>query len=84
MEVQVAAFGKINLLLEVLGQRPDGYHAVNMIMQGVRLSDRIHVAEARCQSYFYKQPLCAEQCFKLGLEGGLVDAGQAGSAAGDY
>ena len=33
------AFAKINLGLDILGSRPDGYHEVSMIMQTVGLCD---------------------------------------------
>lgn len=33
------AYGKINLGLDVLGRRPDGYHEVSMIMQTVGIHD---------------------------------------------
>lgn len=32
---------KINLTLEVLGQRPDGYHEIRSVMQAVSLGDRL-------------------------------------------
>ena len=35
------AYAKINLGLEVLGKRPDGYHEVAMIMQSVSLHDTV-------------------------------------------
>ncbi len=35
------AFAKINLTLDVLGKRSDGYHEVDMIMQTVDLSDLV-------------------------------------------
>ena len=35
------AYGKINLGLDVLGKREDGYHEVRMIMQTVGLYDKI-------------------------------------------
>ena len=35
------AYAKINLALEVLGKRPDGYHEVAMIMQSVSLHDTL-------------------------------------------
>jgi 4-diphosphocytidyl-2-C-methyl-D-erythritol kinase len=34
---------KINLHLEILGDRPDGYHELAMVMQSISLSDRIEV-----------------------------------------
>lgn len=39
--LRLKAYGKINLALDVLGRRPDGYHEVRMIMQTVGLHDRI-------------------------------------------
>ncbi len=37
----VKAFAKINLALDVLHKRPDGYHEVAMVMQAVSLADTI-------------------------------------------
>ena len=42
MEIQARA--KLNLTLDVLGKRPDGYHDLRMIMQSVELADAIHLA----------------------------------------
>ena len=39
--LRLKAYGKINLALDVLGRRADGYHEVRMIMQTVGLHDRI-------------------------------------------
>ena len=47
MHVTVKAFGKINIFLDVVGKREDGYHEVKMIMQSVRLHDVIEIARAR-------------------------------------
>ena len=38
-----AAFAKVNLALDILGTRPDGYHEMRMIMQSVSLSDTVTV-----------------------------------------
>ena len=37
------ASAKINLYLEIIGDRPDGYHELVMVMQSVDLSDRVTV-----------------------------------------
>ncbi|QSO47927.1 4-(cytidine 5'-diphospho)-2-C-methyl-D-erythritol kinase [Alicyclobacillus mengziensis] len=37
------AYAKINLTLDVLGRRPDGYHEVDMVMQSVDLSDLLWI-----------------------------------------
>ncbi|MDD2216039.1 MAG: 4-(cytidine 5'-diphospho)-2-C-methyl-D-erythritol kinase [Eubacteriales bacterium] len=43
MEITLKAYGKINLSIDVLGKRPDGYHEVCMVMQMIDLWDRIKV-----------------------------------------
>ncbi|MBE8971359.1 4-(cytidine 5'-diphospho)-2-C-methyl-D-erythritol kinase, partial [Nostocales cyanobacterium LEGE 12452] len=34
---------KINFYLEIIGDRPDGYHELAMILQSIGLADQIHV-----------------------------------------
>ncbi len=41
--IQVKAYAKINLGLDVLRRRPDGYHEVRMVMQTIRLFDKLTV-----------------------------------------
>lgn len=41
--LRLKAYGKINLGLDVLGRRENGYHDVKMIMQTVGLHDRIEL-----------------------------------------
>lgn len=45
--VKLQAYGKINLSLDVLKQRADGYHDVRMIMQTVKLHDNIDMQKTR-------------------------------------
>ncbi|MHC4593294.1 MAG: 4-(cytidine 5'-diphospho)-2-C-methyl-D-erythritol kinase, partial [Planctomycetota bacterium] len=40
-ELKVRAPSKINLYLEVLGQRPDGFHEIRTVMQAVSLCDEL-------------------------------------------
>jgi 4-diphosphocytidyl-2-C-methyl-D-erythritol kinase len=42
----LSARAKINLALDVLGRRQDGYHEVAMVMQSVSLADRVTLAAA--------------------------------------
>lgn len=42
--LSLKAYGKINLGLDVLRKRPDGYHDVRMIMQTVGIFDRIELS----------------------------------------
>lgn len=43
MEVQ--ALAKLNLTLDVLGKRPDGYHDLRMVMQTITLADTVTLTE---------------------------------------
>jgi 4-diphosphocytidyl-2-C-methyl-D-erythritol kinase len=45
--IQMKAFGKVNLGLDVIRRREDGYHEVRMIMQTVQLYDKIAVELAK-------------------------------------
>ncbi|RYD06211.1 hypothetical protein N752_04800 [Desulforamulus aquiferis] len=42
MSVTLRAHAKINLTLDVLARRPDGYHEVEMIMQSIGLHDTLN------------------------------------------
>lgn len=44
-EVCISAYAKINLTLDVLGKRPDGYHELSMVMQSVSLADSVILRE---------------------------------------
>lgn len=41
--LEVKAYAKLNLSLDVLGKRPDGYHDMRMVMQTVSLTDAIRL-----------------------------------------
>ena len=45
MEIQANA--KLNLTLDVLGKRPDGYHDLKMIMQSITLADDIQIEKTQ-------------------------------------
>jgi 4-diphosphocytidyl-2-C-methyl-D-erythritol kinase len=40
-DLALDAPGKINLFLEILGRRPDGFHEIETVMQAVDLADRL-------------------------------------------
>src|SRR5438046_2799640 len=46
-DVKIPAFAKINLRLEILGKRPDGYHELRTIFQTVSLHDDLKLKRAR-------------------------------------
>jgi 4-diphosphocytidyl-2-C-methyl-D-erythritol kinase len=46
-EVRVPAFAKINLRLDILGKRPDGYHELRTIFQSISLRDDLLLRRSR-------------------------------------
>jgi 4-diphosphocytidyl-2-C-methyl-D-erythritol kinase len=46
MSVQLKAFAKINLSLEITGKRPDGFHSLVSVMQEVSLCDTLELSDA--------------------------------------
>ena len=63
--MEIKAYAKINLTLEVLGRRPDGYHEVRTVLQSIDLADRLHFTPA---------PRLEMECStpELGVEDNLV------------
>ena len=41
MKFYIESYGKINLALDVLNKRPDGYHEIRSVMQQISLSDQL-------------------------------------------
>ncbi|MEI3339257.1 MAG: 4-(cytidine 5'-diphospho)-2-C-methyl-D-erythritol kinase [Eubacterium sp.] len=46
-EISLKALAKINIGLDVLGRREDGYHDVRMVMQTIHLYDRVEIKKTR-------------------------------------
>lgn len=44
MSVTVRCYAKINLVLDILGRRDDGYHQIKMVMQSVSIHDTVTVS----------------------------------------
>ena len=55
--MDVAAPAKINLTLRVLGKRPDGYHALESVMQMLTLADRLIIDSAEDIDFTCSDPL---------------------------
>jgi 4-diphosphocytidyl-2-C-methyl-D-erythritol kinase len=55
-EQKALAYAKINLSLEVLGKREDGYHELVSVMQTVSLADRLQAAPARVVTFTCSEP----------------------------
>lgn len=46
-EIEIDSYSKINLTLNILAKRQDGYHDIETIMQSINLSDRICIKEEK-------------------------------------
>jgi len=44
MRIRARAYAKVNLHLEVLAKRPDGYHEIETIFQSIELCDRLEMS----------------------------------------
>ena len=42
-EIELKSLAKINLGLDVLGRRENGYHDVRMVMQSIYLHDEVNI-----------------------------------------
>jgi len=45
-EIRLKAYAKVNLALDVVGVRPDGYHELRTVMQSVSLADGVEIHRA--------------------------------------
>ena len=52
-QAQVTAPAKINLYLEILGKRSDGFHELELVFQRISLADRISISESDSTEVFY-------------------------------
>lgn len=55
-ELTLTAHAKINLTLEVLGRRGDGFHEIRSVMQRISLADTLHIRPARELSLTCSEP----------------------------
>lgn len=46
-EIRLPAFAKVNLRLNILGKRPDGFHEVRTVLQTLTLHDTLHLRTSR-------------------------------------
>ncbi|SHK08145.1 4-diphosphocytidyl-2-C-methyl-D-erythritol kinase [Anaerobranca californiensis DSM 14826] len=58
--MELKAKAKINLTLDVLYKRPDGYHQVEMIMQTLELADILHIEESEETQIICNHPFVPE------------------------
>ena len=46
-KITIAAHAKLNLYLDIVGKRADGYHLLETVLQSVDLCDIVEVAASR-------------------------------------
>jgi 4-diphosphocytidyl-2-C-methyl-D-erythritol kinase len=68
----LSAAAKINLALEVLGKRPDGYHEIATVMQAVDLSDRLVLEDAEVLELRASTPVVPTDGTNLALRAARV------------
>ena len=51
MALIVPAFAKVNLTLDVLSRRPDGYHEIDSVMQTISLHDVLSIERTDCRVF---------------------------------
>lgn len=56
--IKLKAYAKVNLGLDVIGKREDGYHEVRMVMQTVGIYDRICLTKSRNPGIRIRTNLC--------------------------
>ena len=71
--VTVNAYAKINLSLDVVGKRADGYHLMDMVMQSVSLCDTLQIARTDKDVSFS----CSDQSLPQGSDNLAVRAASA-------
>ena len=54
---ELSAPAKVNLALDILGERPDGYHEMRMVMQTVSLCDTVRLTETEGGFVFQAQDI---------------------------
>ena len=56
MRLETLAYAKINLSLEIIGKRDDGYHEIKTVMHTIDLADRLTFSQAERTSLECDQP----------------------------
>lgn len=67
--MEVKALAKLNLTLDVLGKRPDGYHDLKMVMQSITLADTLVLRENAGRGIRVRSNLSFLPCGERNLAG---------------
>lgn len=80
--IELYAAAKVNLALEILGRRADGYHEVVTVMQAVELTDRIGLEPSDSLALHTAEPGVPRDASNLALRAALALRQAAGVAHG--
>ena len=73
--MKIEAYAKVNLTLEVLGKRPDGYHEIRSVVLPITLSDTLEIEPTTdgvvTSDTGYDNDLCVKAALALRREKGL-------------
>jgi 4-diphosphocytidyl-2-C-methyl-D-erythritol kinase len=72
--MKLSAPAKINLALDIVGRRPDGYHTLDMVMQSVSLADTVSLERTETDSIELQ---CGEKDVPCGPENTVLRAANA-------
>jgi 4-diphosphocytidyl-2-C-methyl-D-erythritol kinase len=70
--LELSAAAKVNLTLEVLGRRGDGYHEVRTVMQTIDLADRVALEECDAIELTTKAPGVPTDSTNLAMKAALA------------
>lgn len=59
--IEIKAHAKINLSLDIIGRRADGYHNIDSVMQGIGLCDKLRIEEGKA-ACDYPHAECSCKC----------------------
>ena len=84
--MRLAAHAKVNLTLEVLGTRPDGYHELRSVVAEIPLHDDVELLDApndpKLGEQWYLETLGMDELWDAGYDGegvtvAVIDSGDA-------
>lgn len=81
--IKLPAPAKINIALDVLGKRPDGYHEVRMLMQQIKLHDTVLIERSESSiDVSCNNPLVPQDCGNIAYKAAKLLLDSAGITSG--
>ncbi len=81
--IKLPAPAKINIALDILGKRPDGYHEVRMLMQQIKLHDTVLIERSESSiNVSCNNPLVPQDCGNIAYKAAKLLLDSAGITSG--